>query len=98
MTEPITTAASPPSDPGAGQAASAQQGAPQQGSTPVQGGQDPATGQGQQGTPSGSAPQPAAVTPPAAAAAAGTTPTPPVAFQLSLPEQSPLEQADIDAT
>ena len=88
MNEP--QAANPPAAADAGQAASAQQGAPQPAQAGVQGGQAP-TGQGPQGA------TPATGQQAEHAPNAGTPAdeAPPAEYQLRLPEQTPLDQTDV---
>jgi hypothetical protein len=94
-------AATPSGNAGAGQAASAQQGAGSAtGQSAPQSGQGQTTGQGQQGDGSGTAQQTGTTTATAAAttttADAPPTATVPERYELRLPEQSLLDQSDID--
>ena len=93
MNEP--QAANPGGGAAPDQAASPQQGGQQNPPAPAQGGPAaPATGP-QGGTPAEGAAPGAAPAPAAAPAAAA--PTAPVNYQLRLPEQTPLDQSDVDA-
>lgn len=99
MTTATTTAATQSGDAATGQAASAQQGAQQTGDQGTQGGQDQ-QGQGQQGT-QGTAQQTGGEQ---GTQAQGTTQAqaqaepPPERYELRLPEQTLLDQSDLEAT
>ena len=99
MTATTTTAATPSGDPAAGQAASTQQGVPQTGDQGTQGGQDQ-QGRGQQGD-QGTAQHTGDQGTAAASGTAATTPPaepqPPERYELRLPEQTLLDQSDIEA-